>query len=248
MEAPPRPRITVRSTAGFDEAQRILDKVAGQRALALASRKTDKVHKYLAQNYPESTLGWVDGADWSGPQDVPLDDITMGRRPGGRDTEKTKGIAKAITENPDKPEDGFGGPMGAVILVMVPSGALKVADGFHRTAAHKLLGHDTVPAFVGKVDSEDGPWADSFSEMHDAKLNRAMDASEWIDFPDNISLRVGWYGGGGMSQPELPQTVDVKDVLEKQHPYVIEDEDPYNGIPAHHIESIGNALALANEG
>jgi phage portal protein BeeE len=139
------------------------------RALAVADQTTKHVHDTLAQNYPESTLDWVDDADWSGPQQIPLDQIDMARRPGARDPKKVAGIAQGIAK-------GDTGALAPVMLVKTPGSVkLKVADGYHRTKAHEKLGHTTVAAYVGSVDEDEGPWD---SDMHDAKLNRMLNSME----------------------------------------------------------------------
>jgi hypothetical protein len=171
----PQPALST-TGAGIDKAVAIIEQVEGIRALALADRKAKKVHDVLSENYPESTLGWVDGADWSEPKQVPLSDIQMDRRPGGRDQAKVQGIAKALTSGTSS------GASAPVVLVKTPdSDKLKVADGYHRTLAHKRVGHTTVPAYVGEVDDSEGPWD---SEMHDKKLNRAdlLQTRNWSEW------------------------------------------------------------------
>lgn len=224
-----RPRLVIRSTAGFDAAQAITERTAGLRAVAMASRLATTVHKALAKHYPESTLDWVDGADWSGPQTVDLAEIKMDRRPGGRDMAKVDGIAKAQA-------DGVAGALAPVILVETPSGVLKVGDGYHRTLATKRRGKGSIQAYVGKVDSEDGPWD---REMHEKKLNRAIEARV-------VGIRAGWSGpADSVTQPELPQVVDVKTALDTPQHYELEDVDPYNGVPAPHIEALGHLMAVS---
>lgn len=122
----------------------------------------DTVYAALAENYPEDTLGWVKDAEWRLDKSVPLDDIQMARRPGGRDQDKVDGIAQAI-------EDGK--TMDPVVLVDTPGNdQLEIADGYHRTLAFKKAGRDTIAAYVAKVDTDDGPWV---TEMHDKKLNKS---------------------------------------------------------------------------
>lgn len=136
------------------------------RSVAVADRTTDKVHTSLSAVYPESTLGWVDDADWTGPKMIPLASIDMHQRPGGRDPKKVAGIAKGIAA-------GVAGCLAPVVLVKTPgSDKLKIADGYHRTKANEKLGRDSVNAYVGTVEDENGPWD---TEMHDKKLNRAME-------------------------------------------------------------------------
>lgn len=121
-----------------------------------------KVYKYLRQNYPGSTLAWVRDCTWEFNPKVSLDEITYGRRPGGRDEEKVNGIAEAIKKKKK---------MEPIILVRTPSGKLKVADGYHRTLAFDHADKKTIPAYVGESPDEHGSWD---KEMHDKKLNKAV--------------------------------------------------------------------------
>lgn len=132
------------------------------RAAGTATRLTDKVHALLSETYPERVLGWVDDADWSYDGAVPLDEIKMGRRPGARDPQKVEGIAQALRD---------GKAMDPVVLVEAPGcDRYCIADGYHRTLAFEKAGRKTIPAYIGKVDSEHGPWE---TAMHDAKQNRS---------------------------------------------------------------------------
>lgn len=173
---PPRKLIT--RGAGIDQARRLEEQALAYRTMKLANKTTDTVHSALSKNYPDDTLGWVKDAEWSGPTQVSLDDIQMDRRPGGRDQAKVSGIASGIAA-------GSAGAVAPVVLVKTPgTEKLKVADGYHRTLAHKRLNHKTVPAYVGHVDEDTGPWD---TEMHDKKLNRSVEVFEtrgfdkWID-------------------------------------------------------------------
>lgn len=140
--------------------------VLANRSTGTISRTARKVHTVLAKHYPESTLGWVDDAEWDEPKRIPLSKVQMDRRPGGRDMEKVDGIAQGI-------KAGAAGATAPVVLVKTPgSGKLKVADGYHRTLARKRAGQASVPAYVATVQDDAGPWD---KEMHDKKLNREVD-------------------------------------------------------------------------
>lgn len=119
----------------------------------------------LEHAYPGSVLDWVKDATWKYDPGVPLDEIKMARRPGGRDQTKVDGIAQAVKD---------GQTMDPVVLVDTGEGKLEIADGYHRTLAFDRVGKRTIPALVGTVDTTTGPWQ---KDMHDAKLNRAADAA-----------------------------------------------------------------------
>lgn len=132
----------------------------GQTKLASAD-DTKKVYAYLKKNYPIETLDWVDSAAWK-LAEVPLTDIQMDRRPGGaREVDKVKRIAEAFKKDEE---------MEPVVLVQVPDGKMKVADGYHRTLGCRHAGKTKIKAWVGSVEEKSGPWD---KEMHEKKLNKA---------------------------------------------------------------------------
>lgn len=133
-----------------------------------------QVKDYLRKTYPDRVLKWVEDAKWSGPKEIPLSEIKMDRRPGGREMDKVKGIAKAF-ENGDAME--------AVILVK-NDGKYKVADGYHRTLGARHAGKTTIKAMVGEVQDLNGPWD---KDMHDAKLNVGKAAFESNDFFSKVA-------------------------------------------------------------
>lgn len=235
-----RPRIRAAAVPVTNRrAEQLMEANAGLRALAAARTKSTEVKRKLAKHYPPSVLKWVDDAEWSGPERVDLDDIAMERRPGGRDQAKVDGIAKAIVADPS-------GPAAApVVLVKTPGDdRLKVADGYHRTLAHRRLGHKGVPAYIGEVDSDEGPWDKA---MHDAKLNRALPAAA-LSIRDAATLTPGgvvqdrWYGYAGSDSPEALPVVEVAEILTAPRPYVVEPYDATNGVPNHVVEAIAEAL------
>lgn len=114
----------------------------------------------LKENYPEDTIGWAKGeGKWAKQDGVPLKDIDMARRPGGRDMGKVNRISQAITG---------GEKMGRVHLVKTPEGKMKIADGYHRTLGTLKAGQKKIDAYVHTTDQNEGPWD---KEMHDKKLN-----------------------------------------------------------------------------
>lgn len=152
---PPRERRATAATAAANNTMVRKDR-------NLDSDEAEKeVYDYLKQNYPERTLGWVKEADWNGTETIPLSEIDMSRRPGGRDPEKVKGIAQAFRD---------GKEMEPVVLVRTPENdKLVIADGYHRTLGCQHAGIPGIEAFIGHVEDDEGPWD---KEMHDAKLNK----------------------------------------------------------------------------
>lgn len=154
---PPQQRRATAATAAANNTQ-----VRKDRNLDFDEAERE-VYDYLKQNYPESTLGWVREAKWNGTDTIPLSEIDMSRRPGGRNMEKVQGIADAIRE---------GKEMEPVILVRTPDNdKLEIADGYHRTLAFQHAGKKGIEAFIGHTDDTDGPWD---RKMHDAKLNKRV--------------------------------------------------------------------------
>lgn len=122
---------------------------------------TAKVYAALSKVYPADTLQWVKQADWRYDEAVPLADIDMDRRPGGRDRKKVEGIAHAIAD---------GMEMDPVVLVDTgDEHQLQIADGYHRTLAYRHAKQTTCSAYVASGVGEHGPWD---REMHDRKLNK----------------------------------------------------------------------------
>lgn len=154
---PPRERRATAATAAANNTE-----VRKDRNLDSDEAQTE-VYDYLKQNYPERTLGWVSEADWNGTETIPLSEIDMSRRPGGRNMDKVKGIAQAVRD---------GKEMEPVVLVRTPGNdKLVIADGYHRTLGFQHAGEKGIEAFIGHVEDDEGPWD---TEMHAAKLNKRV--------------------------------------------------------------------------
>lgn len=119
----------------------------------------DEVVKVLYKNYKPEVLGWVKGASWTRRR-VPLSQIAMDRRPGGRNMAKVDDMARRIRN---------GERLGPVVLVDGQrDGRYRIADGFHRTLAAKWAGRTYADAWIAhNAVGFDGP------AMHAAKLNVA---------------------------------------------------------------------------
>lgn len=170
-----------------------------------------KVYDYLKQNYPDDCIQWSKTVDWKLDDDVPLKEIQMARRPGGpRELDKVKGIAQAVKD---------GKPMDPVVLVKLPDGTIKIADGYHRTLGFQHAGKKSIKAWIASVPEQKGAWD---KEMHEKKLNigkKAYDefleyvglqkeAFEEIPIPDEI---------GGNIFNRIAQMDDVANLAMIQH-------------------------------
>lgn len=124
------------------------------------------VYNYLKKNYPEDCIYWAKLVQWDLEKQVPLDKIKMARRPGGaREKDKVKRISQAVRN---------GESMEPVVLVRLPDGTMKIADGYHRTLGFKNADQKTIKAWVADVLVNDGPWD---KEMHEKKLNTGKKAA-----------------------------------------------------------------------
>lgn len=117
------------------------------------------VHGKLRKHYPPETVEWARGMHWTRRR-VPLSAIQMESRPGKpHDPAKVAAIRKSIRR---------GKKLKPVVLVDNGGERLKIADGYHRTAAVRAEGGCLAEAYVGKTRKRTGPWSRS---MHTSKLN-----------------------------------------------------------------------------
>ena len=101
------------------------------------------VHRYLLRSYPARDVEWVldPAIEWQYEPSVPLSEINMARRPGGRNEQKVASIAASV---------GSGASMDPVVLADFGEPLLRIADGFHRTLGVERAGKDAVPAFIAR--------------------------------------------------------------------------------------------------
>jgi DNA topoisomerase-1 len=118
-----------------------------------------EVHDFLYRYYPEENIEWVDSGEWTFSENVPLSEIEMENRPGGRDPAKVKGIAERVLA---------GHKMKPVVLVDTGEGKLQIADGYHRTLGIQHAGKTVISAYIGRGMGAHGPWE---KEIHEAKQN-----------------------------------------------------------------------------
>jgi uncharacterized protein len=127
----------------------------------------ESVYQQLLEDYPPSALQWVRSARWSGPADVPLDDIDfreMSTWRAAKEPERVARFKEKIEEGKKKP----------IVLVRKPDGdEMFVADGHHRATAYYQL-EQPARAFIADVDEDAGPW----DEMHSSQQTRRSDQDD----------------------------------------------------------------------
>lgn len=152
-----------------DEATAVAKALGGKR-LDFKGDLATVVHRYLLRSYPPKDVDWVldPSIHWEYAPTVPLDEIDMARRPGGRNEDKVNSIAERVKA---------GASMDPLVLVDAGEPKLVIADGYHRTLGVEHAGQDAVPAFVGHgVDPSvvkliDGPMQDDSTSIRKASLD-----------------------------------------------------------------------------
>lgn len=110
------------------------------------------VFEQLEEDYPEDAMDWInDDADWSGPEEIPLNEVDYSNRKSWRawhEKSKVKSKIRKIQNGRKKP----------VVLVKTPKDdKYIIIDGHHRALAYRKLDMP-VTAWVGEVKKEKGPW------------------------------------------------------------------------------------------
>jgi 8-oxo-dGTP diphosphatase len=146
--------------------------LALREALLLSDRPDRNVAKevfdQLLEDYPRNTLAWVLAAHWSGPKEIPTEEVDTASRKSWRAShEDVTPYVKRIEGGKRKP----------IVLVQTPANPkLVIVDGHHRFLAHEELGWDVL-AYVAKVHSDVGPW----DELHDSqKKGSSKGTASWL--------------------------------------------------------------------
>lgn len=148
------------------------------------------VRNLMLRNFPAKALMWLSDATWSGPVDVPIDEV---------DWDAAKTWATAHQEgkvDKFKADIESGNPPRPAIMVLEPGDPkYKIVDGHHRTTAYKQLGKDTAPAFVGKVSDSDNRW----EETHSSQVHGGQDSANKYSPSQPRDAHGRWThaGGGG---------------------------------------------------
>jgi hypothetical protein len=125
---------------------------------ALYEDVTAAVYAQMARAFPSSAIGWVrKQAAWTGPIQVPLDQVDMSDRDqwdASSQPRKVRKIAKKMARKAARGEQ----PRPAILVRWPGSGKDVVVDGHHHVLAAEENGEHFVWAYVGHVPQEQGPW------------------------------------------------------------------------------------------
>jgi hypothetical protein len=111
------------------------------------------VFDQLAEDYKEKDIEFVKHIPWTGPTEIPLNSIDFSNKDNWQATQEPEQVDKFAEKMAD---DNFSKP---IILVNNPSNdnKMQVVDGHHRALA-ALQNGTPVPAYVGQIGSDHGPW------------------------------------------------------------------------------------------
>jgi 8-oxo-dGTP pyrophosphatase MutT (NUDIX family) len=133
--------------------------------------EAEHVRNQLLANYPAKALGWVAGARWIGPVQIPqerIDDDDMSSWAASHQKKRVKHFAREIEA---------GNLVHPVVAVQEPGDdKVKVIDGHHRTLAYRKLGRP-VKAYVGFTGSDGGPW----DQTHSYQFHHGADPANKAD-------------------------------------------------------------------
>jgi len=148
----------------------------------------EHVKALMQKNFPEKALGWIDGARWIGPVEVPLDRIDFSNEGSWAASHQQKGVKRFARHI----RDGTGHTQ-PVILVQSPDNPKAIIiDGHHRSLAYRKLGRP-VKAYVGMVDAV----TPEMLETHSSQISQGA-------APANKAAVPGLTSRSGMISLDLP--------------------------------------------
>lgn len=164
----------------------------------------EHVMAQMRVNYPPKAIEWMRRVHWVGPTAVAQDDINdaaIQSWAATRDKAHVQHFADRIqADDPPNP----------VVAVQEPGeSTVKIIDGHHRTLAYRKLGRP-VPAYIGFVDSNGGPW----DKTHLFQVHRGSD-------PANKSAKTAVAAGIAV------RAADTGRILMLQR--AVDDNDPASG-------------------
>jgi hypothetical protein len=148
--------------------------------------KAKWVLRQMRENFPEEALTWIKDARWVRAQ-VPLNRIDfhhVHEWAAAHQKRKVEQFAGAIESGAD---------MNPVIMVAEPGRHdVIVIDGHHRTLAARKLGKP-VEAYVGYVDSDDGPWQETHSFQRAAAVAKSAETAALEATPHQLGPEGLWH-------------------------------------------------------
>ena len=151
------------------------ESVAGQRAAvrealrayhaasrALYEDSASGVLSQMSKAFPAAAISWVKSTPWQGPQMVPLDQVDTSDRDQWDASHQPGKVSRIAARLKRKLAKGAT-PTPAVLVRWPGSAKDVIVDGHHHFLAAEQEGQHFVWAYVGHVDSEDGPWTTTAS-------------------------------------------------------------------------------------
>jgi 8-oxo-dGTP pyrophosphatase MutT (NUDIX family) len=121
------------------------------------------VYDLLRKNYPDKAIEWIGQMKWGYRDAVPVEDISVTGPSSESDAKSIRKKVKKIKK---------GKPIKPLILIDPGDGGLlQVADGHHRCAAAVETDTQNVPAYVGKVNTDDD-WRREVMDMQMVRVKK----------------------------------------------------------------------------
>jgi SPP1 gp7 family putative phage head morphogenesis protein len=162
--------------------------------------EAEHVANQMRANYPEKAIGWIAGATWIGPVEVPQDRVNF----AGKDSWAASHEPGAVKRFASAIKHGSGHTHPVVMVQEPGEGKADVVDGHHRTLAYAKLGRP-VKAYVGFVPEGDHRWRETHSfQVHQgaSRANKAGGAGP--KGPGHASGSRGNTAGPGLPLAAVP--------------------------------------------
>lgn len=118
---------------------------------SLAARH--QVYKQLHKRFPKEAIEWVNLVQWDPVAKVPLDQFDTADETSWAAYRAPDHVQHEIEQY----EQGDNDP---IIGVVGPgnNAPIQIIDGHHRYLARERMHKSRIPAYVGRVPSDEGPW------------------------------------------------------------------------------------------
>lgn len=180
---PGRPFECKHMTAQFAKDMGDSSLLTDDRIVFVKDARANEVVAQLAEDYPPEQLTWIPNAKWTGPHEVPLDEVDWSGRENWRAYDQPQHAAKFVKKAKK------GKRLKPVVLIQRPGNPKQwIADGHHRSLASAITG---VPvwAWTAHVTDKTGPWVD----MHANQKNGTHSATASTDGPDGTTAERAEY-------------------------------------------------------